>query len=125
MNGRVLPMVAQFLYYRDAENVLVKCKKLKGTNFSVSHDYPERVCDVQSKLGKYGEKIEEEGSKVSLSHTKLVNGKPFVWDEDTPSVQKRDISHTDATFIGYTKAFDKVCHRKLIQKLREIHTAEF
>ncbi|KAH7980702.1 hypothetical protein HPB49_018384 [Dermacentor silvarum] len=81
MEGRCQPVIYKLVAGRDKPNILKNCKKLKGTAYSISEDFSQRIQLIRKKLWAAAAEHRKKGDKVMLSFDKIkINGKLFRWD---------------------------------------------
>lgn len=70
--------------YNEKIEIFKNCKKLKGSNISVSNDFSEATLRKRKLLWESAKIEKDEGSRVRLVHDKiLVNDATFVWDDES------------------------------------------
>ncbi|XP_077539809.1 uncharacterized protein LOC144152415 [Haemaphysalis longicornis] len=76
------PVILNFFDYNEKMAVLRNCSKLKGSKFSINHDFCKNTLAKRSNLWKYGKQFKDQGRKVTLDYDRLhVDNTTYVWDE--------------------------------------------
>lgn len=76
------PVIFKLVDGRDKPGILKNCRKLKGTNYSISEDFSPRIQAIRKKLWEVTKENRERGEKVALLFDKVkINTKLFRWDE--------------------------------------------
>ncbi|XP_072142787.1 uncharacterized protein [Dermacentor andersoni] len=85
--GKVRPVIFKLQDYRDKENVLQNCSKLKGSGYSISEDLSRYVRDVRKKLWNRTKENRDRKEKVRLMYDKVrINGRLFAWNNDSDDI---------------------------------------
>lgn len=70
--------------YNEKIAIFNQCKKLKGSEISISHDYSQETLEKRRLLWQSAQKDKKEGAKVKLVHDKLdINGTMYTWDKQS------------------------------------------
>ena len=101
---RPRPIIAGFCFYKQKQSILTKSKMLKGTDFSISQDYPAEIRSARSALWDQFRKARSEKLKATIAYpAKLVIENEVVrdmfpgWGKWSAADQNRGQSGATAT----------------------------
>lgn len=78
------PVILKLFDYRDKANILSNCKKLKGTEYSISEDFSPAVREIRKKLWERTKVHRNQKDRVFLSYDKVkINNRLYTWDDQT------------------------------------------
>lgn len=81
-NSKHRPVILKLVDYRDKVNILSNCKKLKGTEYSISEDFSPAVREVRKKLWERTKEHRDQKVKVFLSYDKAkIGNRLYAWDD--------------------------------------------
>lgn len=81
------PVILKLLDYRDKDNILKNCKKLKGTEYSISEDFSPVVREIRRKLWERTKEHRDQKDKVFLSYDKVrINNRLYTWDDQSNDI---------------------------------------
>lgn len=97
------PIILKLLDYRDKTAILKQCKKLKGSEYSISEDYSKTVRDIRKKLWTRTKDNRDRKDKVYLTYDKVrINNQLYAWDEsrnDIVELSKNESQDDTATRV--------------------------
>lgn len=78
------PIIMRLYDYNEKIAIFNQCKKLKGSEINISHDYSQETLEKRRLLWQSAQKDKKEGAKVKLVHDKLdINGTMYTWDKQS------------------------------------------
>ncbi|XP_037526410.2 uncharacterized protein LOC119403553 [Rhipicephalus sanguineus] len=81
------PVIVKLLDYRDKDNILRYCKKLKGTEYPISEDFSPVVKGIRRKLWERTKEHRDQKDKVFLSYDKVkINNRLYTWDDQSNDI---------------------------------------
>ncbi|XP_065304344.1 uncharacterized protein [Dermacentor albipictus] len=96
-NPKHRPVILKLFDYRDKATILSNCRKLKGTEYSISEDYSPAVRQIRKKLWERTKVHRDQKEKVFLSYDKVkINNRLYAWDDqakDIVEVAKNESMH--------------------------------
>lgn len=82
-NDKTRPVIMRLFDYNEKTAVFSNCKKLKGSEISVSSDYSQETLQKRRNLWESAKKEKSSGSKVRLVHDKItIDNEVFCWDDE-------------------------------------------
>lgn len=78
---RERPVILRFFNFNEKVEAFKNCRKLKGTNISISDDYSQETLKKRKLLWLSAQTEKQNGAKVRLVNDKLfINDHAYTWD---------------------------------------------
>ncbi|KAH9361986.1 hypothetical protein HPB48_014925 [Haemaphysalis longicornis] len=104
------PIILKLLNCRDKTAILKQCRKLKGSEYSISEDYSKTVRDIRKKLWTRTKDNRDHKDKVYLTYDKVGNPCLLTKSGTTFSQKRRGereyrmVRRKERTLLGHPKA---------------------